>query len=79
FLQGGPGEDRFVGGYGNDLINSRDGLTEHVYCGEGKDTGAGRPAGHRQPRLREGRPPTGETQAANLADPGYSPPRKAGN
>jgi len=38
FLKGGPGEDRFFGGYGNDRIDSRDGLTEHVYCGEGKDT-----------------------------------------
>jgi Tol biopolymer transport system component len=38
YLKGGPGVDRFFGGYGNDLIDSRDGLTEHVYCGEGKDT-----------------------------------------
>jgi Tol biopolymer transport system component len=38
YLKGGPGEDRFFGGYGNDLIDSRDGLTEHVYCGEGNDT-----------------------------------------
>jgi Tol biopolymer transport system component len=38
YLKGGSGEDRFFGGYGNDLIDSRDGLTEHVYCGEGKDT-----------------------------------------
>ena len=37
YLKGGPGVDRFFGGYGNDLIDSRDGLTEHVYCGEGKD------------------------------------------
>lgn len=37
YLNGGPGVDRFFGGYGNDLINSRDGLTEHVYCGEGTD------------------------------------------
>jgi len=37
FLKGGPGVDRFFGGYGNDLIDSRDGLTEHVYCGEGTD------------------------------------------
>jgi Tol biopolymer transport system component len=38
FLKGGPGEDRFFGGDGNDLIDSRDSRTEHVYCGEGKDT-----------------------------------------
>jgi Tol biopolymer transport system component len=37
FLKGGPGADRFFGGYGNDLIESRDGVTEHVYCGEGTD------------------------------------------
>jgi Tol biopolymer transport system component len=37
YLKGGPGADRFFGGYGNDLIDSRDGVTEHVYCGEGKD------------------------------------------
>jgi TolB protein len=37
YLKGGPGVDRFFGGYGNDVIDSRDGLTEHVYCGEGKD------------------------------------------
>jgi Ca2+-binding RTX toxin-like protein len=37
FLKGGPGADRFFGGYGNDLIDSRDGVTEHVYCGEGRD------------------------------------------
>jgi len=37
FLKGGPGEDRFFGGYGNDLIDSRDGLTEHLYCGDGND------------------------------------------
>ncbi|HEY8236744.1 MAG TPA: hypothetical protein VIF85_08900 [Gaiellaceae bacterium] len=37
YLKGGPGADRFFGGYGNDLIDSRDGLTEHVYCGDGKD------------------------------------------
>ena len=37
FLKGGPGADRFFGGYGNDLIDSRDGVTEHVYCGEGTD------------------------------------------
>jgi Tol biopolymer transport system component len=37
FLKGGPGADRLFGGYGNDLIDSRDGLREHVYCGEGSD------------------------------------------
>jgi len=37
YLKGGPGVDRFFGGYGNDLIDSRDGLTEHVYCGPGTD------------------------------------------
>ena len=37
YLKGGPGVDRFFGGYGNDLIDSRDGITEHVYCGEGID------------------------------------------
>jgi TolB protein len=37
YLKGGPGVDRFFGGYGNDVIDSRDGLTEHVYCGEGTD------------------------------------------
>jgi Tol biopolymer transport system component len=37
FLEGGPGTDRLFGGYGNDLIDSRDGLKEHVYCGEGSD------------------------------------------
>jgi hypothetical protein len=37
FLKGGSGADRFFGGYGNDLIDSRDGVTEHVYCGEGTD------------------------------------------
>jgi Tol biopolymer transport system component len=38
YLKGGPGVDRFFGGDGNDVIDSRDGLTEHVYCGEGNDT-----------------------------------------
>ncbi len=37
YLKGGAGVDRFFGGYGNDLIDSRDGLTEHVYCGDGTD------------------------------------------
>jgi hypothetical protein len=37
YLKGGPGIDRFFGGDGNDLIDSRDGLTEHVYCGSGID------------------------------------------
>jgi Ca2+-binding RTX toxin-like protein len=37
YLKGGPGADRFFGGDGNDLIDSRDGVTEHVYCGEGTD------------------------------------------
>ena len=33
--KGGPGADRFFGGGGNDVIDSRDGLMEHVYCGFG--------------------------------------------
>jgi Tol biopolymer transport system component len=37
YLKAGAGVDRFFGGYGNDLIDSRDGVTEHVYCGEGTD------------------------------------------
>jgi Tol biopolymer transport system component len=37
FLRGGPGADRFFGGPGNDVIDSRDGITEHVYCGDGTD------------------------------------------
>jgi RTX calcium-binding nonapeptide repeat (4 copies)/WD40-like Beta Propeller Repeat/Domain of unknown function DUF11 len=37
YLKGGPGVDRFFGGYGNDVIDSRDGLAEHVYCGDGTD------------------------------------------
>jgi len=37
-VNGGPGADRFFGGYGNDVIDSRDGLREHVYCGPGTDT-----------------------------------------
>jgi Ca2+-binding RTX toxin-like protein len=37
YLKGGPGVDRFFGGYGSDVIDSRDGLTEHVYCGGGTD------------------------------------------
>jgi hypothetical protein len=37
YLKGGPGADRFFGGDGNDLIDSRDGVREHVYCGYGTD------------------------------------------
>ena len=37
YLKGGLGADRFLGGYGTDLIDSRDGITEHVYCGYGTD------------------------------------------
>jgi Tol biopolymer transport system component len=37
FIHGGPGADEMFGGDGNDLIDSRDGLREHVYCGPGID------------------------------------------
>jgi Tol biopolymer transport system component len=37
FLRGGPGVDQFYAGYGNDVIDARDGVRDHVYCGEGKD------------------------------------------
>jgi Ca2+-binding RTX toxin-like protein len=37
YLKGGAGDDRFFGGGGSDLIDSRDGVTEHVYCGYGTD------------------------------------------
>lgn len=37
YLKGGRGADRFLGGDGNDLVDSRDGITEHVYCGYGTD------------------------------------------
>jgi hypothetical protein len=37
YLKGGLGADRFLGGYGNDLIDSPDGSIEHVYCGHGTD------------------------------------------
>jgi hypothetical protein len=37
YLKGGRAADSFFGGYGDDLIDSRDGVVEHVYCGDGND------------------------------------------
>jgi Ca2+-binding RTX toxin-like protein len=37
-LTGNAGKDSLVGGPGSDKINSRDGVTELVRCGPGKDT-----------------------------------------
>ena len=37
-LIGGPGKDTFFGNEGNDTIRSRDGVSEQVSCGPGKDS-----------------------------------------
>ena len=37
-LFGGGGQDTFIGGPGDDNIVARDGLSEQVNCGEGRDT-----------------------------------------
>jgi hypothetical protein len=37
-IKGGPGNDTIKGGPGNDVINVRDGKTNRVDCGPGKDT-----------------------------------------
>lgn len=37
-LTGGGGKDRLFGGDGDDVIDSRDGVVDHVDCGPGSDT-----------------------------------------
>ncbi|HEX6713932.1 MAG TPA: thrombospondin type 3 repeat-containing protein [Thermoleophilaceae bacterium] len=36
-LKGGPGKNRYSGGAGNDVVNARNGVTETVACGGGRD------------------------------------------